>query len=87
MVTSIALVNQSITIIVSVMENMSAGDLTEREDIKRRLKCKSFSWYLENVYPESNMRNEFTYLGEVRSNRKFAPLIRWRQKFCKNSIC
>lgn len=48
--------------------NVQTGDLTEREDIKRRLKCKSFRWYLENVYPESNMRNEFIYLGEV-SNR------------------
>lgn len=49
-------------------KNVQTGDLTEREDIKRRLKCKSFRWYLENVYPESNMLNEFIYLGEV-SNR------------------
>ncbi len=46
--------------------NVEIGDLSERRALRERLQCKSFRWYLENVYPESQMPLEYFYLGEVR---------------------
>lgn len=31
---------------------VDAGDMTARRDLRDKLKCKSFKWYLEQVYPE-----------------------------------
>ncbi len=36
---------------------MSAGDLTERIELRKRLQCEPFSWYLKNIYPELRVPN------------------------------
>ncbi|XP_058125321.1 polypeptide N-acetylgalactosaminyltransferase 5 isoform X2 [Anopheles ziemanni] len=45
----------------------SAGDVSERRALRERLKCKSFRWYLENIYPESQMPLDYYFLGEIRN--------------------
>jgi len=32
------------------------GDISDRIEIRKRLKCKSFHWFRENVFPEMNMK-------------------------------
>ncbi|XP_064489869.1 polypeptide N-acetylgalactosaminyltransferase 2-like [Ornithodoros turicata] len=37
---------------VPVARNVPMGSVRERTELRKRLKCHSFKWYLENVYPE-----------------------------------
>lgn len=40
-------------------------NVTERKILRKNLKCKSFRWYLQNVFPESPFNLENYRLGEV----------------------
>lgn len=46
---------------------MDFGDVSERVALRNRLKCKSFRWYLQHVYPEMRIYNNTITYGEVRA--------------------
>lgn len=33
------------------LKNKNVGNLTDRIELRKKLKCKSFKWYLDNVIP------------------------------------
>ena len=39
-------------------KNVKFGDISERVEIRDKLKCKPFSWFLENIYPELRIPNK-----------------------------
>lgn len=41
------------------------SDVSKRIELRRKLKCKSFSWYLKNIFPESNFNIPYKFLGSV----------------------
>ncbi|CAI5762460.1 Hypothetical predicted protein [Podarcis lilfordi] len=43
------------------------GDVSVRKALRENLKCKPFSWYLENVYPDSQIPRRYYSLGEIRN--------------------
>uniref|UniRef100_A0A8C3QZ88 Polypeptide N-acetylgalactosaminyltransferase n=1 Tax=Cyanoderma ruficeps TaxID=181631 RepID=A0A8C3QZ88_9PASS len=43
------------------------GDVSVRKALRESLGCKPFSWYLENVYPDSQIPRRYYSLGEIRN--------------------
>ena len=56
----------SVLDLIAAVSKTDYGDISERVALRERLKCKSFKWYLENIYPESQMPLDYFSLGEVR---------------------
>lgn len=52
---------------ILLMQNhgIDYGDISERVALRERLQCKSFEWYLDNVYPEMRRYSNTEFYGEV----------------------
>ncbi|XP_072443805.1 polypeptide N-acetylgalactosaminyltransferase 9 isoform X2 [Chiloscyllium punctatum] len=45
------------------------GDVSDRVALRKRLNCRSFRWYRDNVYPEMRIYNNTITYGEVRNSK------------------
>ncbi|KAH8284509.1 hypothetical protein KR018_002448 [Drosophila ironensis] len=43
------------------------GNVTDRKELRKNLNCKSFKWYLANVYPELFIPGDSVAHGEIRN--------------------
>lgn len=43
------------------------GDISQRVALRERLQCKSFNWYLNNIYPQMKIYNDTLFYGELRN--------------------
>ncbi|CAM4531495.1 unnamed protein product [Leuciscus chuanchicus] len=46
------------------------GDITARKALRKKLQCKTFRWYLVNIYPEMRMYTDTIAYGVLRNSLK-----------------
>lgn len=47
------------------MVNVTAGDVSDRIALRKKLKCKSFQWYVDTIYPEVDLYKDSKHIGQV----------------------
>ncbi|XP_017345646.1 polypeptide N-acetylgalactosaminyltransferase 17 [Ictalurus punctatus] len=54
--------------IPTVNHGIDYGDISERVALRKKLQCKNFEWYLDNIYPEMRRYNNTLFYGEIRNS-------------------
>jgi len=51
------------------------GDVTSRKLLRQKLQCKSFKWYLTEIYPELYLPTDAVASGDVCEYHKMTAYI------------
>uniref|UniRef100_A0A915A0J9 Glycosyltransferase 2-like domain-containing protein n=1 Tax=Parascaris univalens TaxID=6257 RepID=A0A915A0J9_PARUN len=71
---------------VPAARSVDVGDLTERKALRENLQCRSFRWYLENIYPEAPIPRGFRSIGQVIQPRN-GVLLWFKCNFIATNFC
>ena len=52
-------------------QNIDIGDLSDRKKLIEELKCFSFEWFLDHVYPDASFPHRHKHFGQVRLRLAF----------------
>ncbi|KAM8891117.1 polypeptide N-acetylgalactosaminyltransferase 18-like isoform 3-T3 [Spinachia spinachia] len=53
---------------VPLQSGIDIGDITERKALRSRLRCRPFSWFLSNIYPELRSYSNTVAYGVLKNN-------------------
>lgn len=63
-------------------KNVEYGDISSRIELRRKLNCKSFKWYLENIYPDMAEEGK----GSYQQKTKFIPWDKRPRNYIKKFL-
>ncbi|KAG4069665.1 hypothetical protein HA402_014688 [Bradysia odoriphaga] len=49
------------------IEKLSEMDVSSRINLRKKLNCKSFQWYVDNIYPEFDTLKDITFIGQIQN--------------------
>lgn len=49
-------------------KDIDVGDLTDRYELRKRLNCKSYAWFIRNVFPELPLQRDLIAAGQFRTD-------------------
>lgn len=62
------------------------GDISKRQELRTKLGCKTFKWYLNTIYPELFIPGESVAMGEVSESIIILMFVFIFHKIIPNSI-
>lgn len=73
---------------VITMFQEDIGDISQRQDLRRDLKCQSFDWYIKNIYPEVFLPSEALQRGTVSQGHHCPsqPVEQNNFRVCRGSV-